>query len=181
MLFPGLEERLRNARLALDGAAVENIIELCRQYLTLLAEYRAELYLLPETLELNHRSGISSAGTDVDSTRKTVRAAIEHTTGERGWAEALILSFTAISGYGAVETFNRQKYRGRDDWKLNAGGVGFRDGTGVQRMTIQEAVETASLLRRAEHIAGSISVADAWPLDSSGYFQPSAGAPERST
>lgn len=153
MLSPELEEKLRRARLALDGATIENIIALCQQYLTLLAEYRAELYTLPLTLELNPRSAASSARAEVESLRKEIRAAIERTTLERGWAEALILSFTAISGYGAVETFNRQKYKGRDDWKLSAGGVGLKDGTVGQRMTIQEAVEMASLLRRQEHVA----------------------------
>jgi hypothetical protein len=153
MLSPELEEKLRRARLRLDGASIENILALCQQYLTLLAEYRAELYTLPRTLELTPRSGASPARAEVESLRKEIRAAIERTTLERGWAEALILSFTAISGYGAVETFNRQKYKGRDDWKLNAGGVGCKDGTVGQRMTIQEAVEIASLLRRQEHVA----------------------------
>ncbi len=154
MLYPALEEKLRKARLALDGATSENIIELCKQYLALLAEYRGELHTLPKTVDLNPRAE-SSSQAGVKDIRKEVRAAIEHTTREHRWAEALILSFTAISGYGAVETFNRQKYKGRDDWKLSAGGVGFRDGAGGQRMTIQETVEIASLLRREEHIAGN--------------------------
>jgi hypothetical protein len=170
MLYPELEEKLRNARLALDGATSENIIELCKQYLALLAEYRGELYTLPDTVDLNPHSK-SSSQAEVKDTRKEVRAAIEDTTREREWAEGLILSFTAISGYGAVATFNRQKYKGRGDWKLGAGGVSFRDGTGDQRMTIQEAVETASLLRREEHVARDAVGASAWPFDSSGYFQ----------
>ena len=40
-------------------------------------------------------------------------------------AESLVLSFTAISGYGAVEILNRQKHRGRDDRQLNASGASF--------------------------------------------------------
>jgi hypothetical protein len=154
MLYPELEERLRNARAALDQATSENIVELCKQYLALLADYRSELYTLPDKLDLNPRPKTSSPRADVDDTRKVVRAAIEHTTREREWAEALIRSFTSVSGYEAVETFNRQKYKGHDDWELSAGGVSFRDDAGVQRMPIQEAVETASLLRREEHIAG---------------------------
>ena len=154
MLYPALEEKLRQTRLALDGATSENIIQLCKQYLALLAEYRGELYTLPDTVDLNPHSKSSSGG-GVNDTRKEVRAAIEHTTRERVWAEALILSFTAISGYGAVETFNRQKYKGHDDWNLSAGGVSFKDGAGGQRMTIQETVEIASLLRREEHVAGN--------------------------
>lgn len=171
MLSPELEEKLRNARLALDGATSETIIELCKQYLALLARYRSELYKLPDKLDLNPRSKSSSSRADVDDTRKVVRAAIEHTTREREWAEGLILSFTAVSGYGAVETLNRQKYKGHDDWKLSTGGVSTSDAGGGGRMTIQEAVETASLLRREEHIAGNAAVADARVSNLSGYSQ----------
>ena len=88
MLSPKLEEKLRRARRALDGAASENIIELCKQYLTLLAAYRSELHKLPDTLELNppSRSASSTSREDVDANRKAVRAAIEHTTQERNRA-----------------------------------------------------------------------------------------------
>jgi hypothetical protein len=171
MLAPKLEEKLRSARLALDGAASENIIELCKQYLALLAEYRSELYTLPDKLDLHPRSKTSSARADVDGTRQAVRAAIEQTTHERNRAEALLLSFTAVSGYGAVETFNRQKYRGHNDWQLSAGGISFGDSAGGQRMRIQEAVELASLLRREEHVAKDAAAAGAWPLNPSGYSQ----------
>ena len=42
MLYPMLEEKLLKARLAFDGATSESIIELCKKYLALLAEYRGE-------------------------------------------------------------------------------------------------------------------------------------------
>ena len=160
MLHQALEEKLRTARLALDGTTCENIIALCKQYLALLAEYRSELYSLPDTLELNPRSKTSSRA-EVNANRKAVRAAIEHTTREREWAEALILSFTAISGYGAVETLSRQKHRGRADWRLSASGASYSDAASSERMTIQEAVETASLLRREAHVARNASAAGA--------------------
>jgi hypothetical protein len=156
-----LEEKLRNVRLALDGATSENIIELCKRYLALLAEYRAELYKLPATLDLNPQTKTSSSRENVNGTRKAVRAAIEHTTQERHQTEALLISFTAISGYEAVETFNRQKYEGHNDWSLSSGGVSFKDGSGGRRMTIQEAVDTASLLRREEHVAQNAAAAGA--------------------
>lgn len=171
MLYPSLEEKLRDARLALGGATSGNIIELCKHYLALLAEYRGELYRLPDKLDLNPRPSSSSSRADVDGTRKAIRAAIEHTTQERHQTEALLLSFTAVSGYAAVETFNRQRYKGRGDWKLSAGGVSFSDGVGGLRMTIQEAVETAGLLRREEHVARNVVAAGAWRFDASGYFR----------
>jgi hypothetical protein len=152
MLSPELEEKLRKARLVLDAAAVENIIPLCQQYLMVLAEYRAQLYRLPDTLELNPKSSASSSRAEIDSAGKAVRAAIEHTTQERNRTEMLLRSFTALSGYEAVTTINSVKYQGRDTWELKAGGVGCIDNPG-KRMSVQEAVETACLLRREAYIA----------------------------
>jgi hypothetical protein len=157
MLLPDLDERLRRARLALAGAASGNIIELCRQYLALLAEYRAELYKLPDRLGINQWSG-PCLWEDVGNARKAIRAAIEQTTRERHGTEALLLSFTSLSGYEAVDTFNRQTYQGHDDWELRAGGVArFCGGVACGRMTVLDAVETASLLRREEHITRGAS------------------------
>ena len=169
-LRPALAERLRIARLALDNATCENIIARCQQYLALLVAYRAELYSLPDTLELDLRSKTSSRA-EVNANRKAVRAAIEYATRERVWAEALILSFTAISGYDAVETLNSQKHRGRADWRLSASGASFSDAVGGERLTIQEAVETASLLRRAAYVGQNASAAGARPHNSPGYSQ----------
>ena len=102
MLYPALEEKLLKARLALDRATSESIIELCKQYLVLLDEYRDVLHRLPRTLELNTRTRSSISVEEVEDRRKKVRAAIEHTTRERNQAGALLLSFTAVSGYEAT-------------------------------------------------------------------------------
>ena len=164
MLFPELEERMHRARRALDNATSDNIIELCKQWLALLAEYRAELYKLPDVPGAGRRSE-SSSRKDVADARKAVRAAIERTTRERNETEALLFSFTSVSGYGAVETFNGQKYRGYDDWELRAGGVARFSGGGAagERLSVQEAVETAGLLRREEHVARGAASAGAGP------------------
>src|SRR3982751_6922004 len=104
MLYPVLEEKVLQARLALDRATSESIIELCKQYLALIDEYRGELHRLPRTLELNTRIRSSISLKEIYDTRKEVRAAIEHTTQERNRAEALLLSLTAVSGYAATAT-----------------------------------------------------------------------------
>jgi L-serine deaminase len=123
LLFPELEEKLRHARLALDRATTETIIECCRQYLALLDAHRSELFKLPLTMELNSRNKSSLLRQEINSNRKAIRTAIEHSTRERNRAGALLLSFTAVSGYEATATLNRLKYKGHDTWQLKAGGV----------------------------------------------------------
>lgn len=160
MLFPELEERLHHTKLALDGATSGNIIERCKQYLALLVAYRGELYTLPDTLGINLKAGASSPREDIDDIRKAVRAAIEDLTQEHNATKELLLSFTVVSGYEAVAALNRLKYKGHNTWELKAGGVGFGDNID-DRMTVQEAVETASLLRREEHIAKTPAIESA--------------------
>ena len=60
---------------------------------------------------------------------------------------------STVSGYEAVEIFNQRKYEGHDDWELRASGVKFRGGDNNDLMTIQEAVDLASMLRREAHLA----------------------------
>ena len=153
MLHADLEEKVHEAKHALDGATSENIIELCKHYLALLAEYRSELHKLLVTPGINLKSGSSPSREEVETIRKTVRVAIETTTQERNRSAALLRSFTAVSGYEAVDTLNRRKYKGHYDWALRSGGVTVLGSTVVHRMTVQEAVDTTSLLRREEHIA----------------------------
>jgi hypothetical protein len=152
MLYPQLEEKLSHARLAVKGATGENIIELCKRYLALLAEYRSKLYELQWTSRTRQRFA-SSSPEDLALTRRAIRVAIENTTKERNGTEMLLLSFTTVSGYEAVEIFNRRMYEGRDDWELRASGVKSTGISGGVLMTIQEAVDIAGLLRREEHVA----------------------------
>ena len=152
MLYPELEEELQYARHALSRATSESIIDACKQYLALLAEYRNKLYELQGTAGIRRQSASSSSPDDVKEIRKNIRAAIENTTKERNGTEMLLLSITTVSGYEAVEIFNRRKYEGHNDWELRASGVKFSGGTGDDLMTIQEAVNIAGFLRREEHV-----------------------------
>src|SRR6185295_10244619 len=139
MLYPQLEERLQASKHALNRATSESIVEQCKQYLAVLAEYRSQLYDLQVTPGLNQQSASPSL-TEVPD-RKTIREAIEKTTRERNTTQLLLLSFTTVSGYEAVEIFNQRKYEGHDDWELRASGVKFRGGDDSDLMTIQEAVD----------------------------------------
>lgn len=152
MVYPQLEEKLNHAKDALKRATREDIIELCKQYLAVLAEYRTKLYELQWTSR-THQPFASASTENLVLTRRTIRAAIENTTKERHGTEMLLFSFTTISGYEAVEIFNRQKYEGREDWELRASGVKSTGISGGDVMTIQEAVDLAGLLRREEYVA----------------------------
>ena len=148
MLFPKLEQELQDARHNLKRANTENIFDRCKHFLGLLAEYRNKLYEL-EVPEQTAPAVLPNGALD----RKAIREAIETTTRERNRTQVLLLSFTTISGYEAVEIFNERKYKGHEDWELRASGVKFRGGDDEDLMPIQEAVDLASLLRREDHIA----------------------------
>jgi hypothetical protein len=150
MLYPQLEQKLQASKQAIDRATSESIVKQCQEYLALLAEYRSQLYELQPGL--NQKSASPSLSEEVPD-RKTIREAIERTTQERNRTQLLLLSFTTVSGYEAVEIFNRRNYGGHDDWELRASGVKFRGGDNSDLMTVQEAVYLASLLRREDHLS----------------------------
>jgi hypothetical protein len=152
MLYPQLELRLQASKQAVNKATSESIVEQCKGYLALLAEYRHQLYELQGTPEVNQQS-VSSSLTEEVPDRKTIREAIERTTRERNRTQLLLLSFTTVSGHEAVEIFNQRKYEGHDDWELRASGVKFRGGDSRDLMTIQEAVDLACMLRKEDHVA----------------------------
>ena len=155
-----VNENLLNAEIALNRASRDNIIELCRAYLLGLTEYRDELYKLRGAPEINLKQSSKLARELTEQVRKAIRSALEITTRERNETEKLLESFTAISGYEAVETFNRLKYQGSDDWEMWSGGVQLKDNAeSEKRLTMQEAVETASLLRRDDYLAQKAAAA----------------------
>jgi hypothetical protein len=147
-----VNENLLNAESALNKADIDNIIELCRKYLVVLNNYRDELSKLRGAPEISFQASSSLARELTEQVRKAIRSAIEITTRERNQIEALLNSFTAISGYEAVDTFNHLQYQGFDNWELQASGVRSKNNPVDELMTIQDAVETAGLLRREAYI-----------------------------
>ena len=152
MLYPQLEQRLQASKQAVNRATSESIVEQCKQYLALLAEYRGRLFEFQGTRAVTQQPASPSLSEEIPD-RKTIRAAIESTTRERHKTQLLLLSFTTVSGYEAVEIFNQRKYEGHDDWELRASGVKFRGGDDTDLMTIQEAVDLAGMLRREDYVA----------------------------
>ena len=156
MLFPELEEKLQASKQRLNTATSENIIEQCKQHLALLAEYRIQLYKLQDVPGVRQQSTPSLSEQVPD--REAIRAAIETTIHERNKIQVLLLSFTTVSGYEAVEIFNQRSYEGHDDWELRASGVRFHGGDSSDLMTIQEAVDLAGMLRREDHVSQNASI-----------------------
>ena len=154
MFYPELEKRLQASKLAVNRATRETIIEQCKAHLGMLAEYRSRLYELevPGT-----GRSVTNLLAEEFLDRKAIREAIEKTTHERNRIQVLLLSFTTVSGYEAVEIFNERKYQGHDDWELHASGVRFRGADNSDLMTIREAVYLASLLRRDHYAAQNAS------------------------
>lgn len=147
-----VNENVLKAEFALNQANSDNIIELCRNYLKVLNEYREELYKLRGMPEITLQQSSSLARELTKEVRKAIRSAVEITTRERNKTEALLESFTSISGYEAIDTFNRLKYKGFNDWELGANAIRPRHNADNGQMTMQEAVDTASLLRREAYI-----------------------------
>ena len=154
MVYPQLEEKLQVSKDALERATSDNIIELCKQHLALLDAYRSRLYELQPGPR--QQPPTMSEPEEVPY-RKAIREAIEETTHERNRINVMLLSFTTVSGYEAVEIFNQRKYEGHDDWELRASGVKFRGGDNGDLMTVQEAVDVAGMLRREAHLEQNAS------------------------
>lgn len=151
-----VNENLLNAESALNKADSGNIIELCRNYLAVLNDYRDELSKLRGAPEISFQKSSPLARELTGQVRKAIRGAIEITTSERRLTEALLDSFTAISGYKAADTFNHLKYKGFDNWRMQPGGVRPGENGDDELLSVQEAVETASLLRREAYITQKI-------------------------
>lgn len=156
MLLPELEDKINNARQDVGKATAETIIEKCQDYLKLLGEYRTELYKFQRPAKFTMWPWNSSQAKGVENNSREVRLAIEQNVQERNKTVALLRSFTSVSAYEAVELFNQQRYNGHDDWILSAGGISLGSAANSEKMTIHEAVETASLLRRKAYIARNI-------------------------
>jgi 2,4-dienoyl-CoA reductase-like NADH-dependent reductase (Old Yellow Enzyme family) len=149
MLF---NENLIKAEFALNQANSDNIVELCREYLQILTEYREDLYKLRGSPDVHLQQSSRLASELVEQVRKAIRSTVEITTLKRNQTELLLESFISISGCEAVETFNRLKYRGFDNWQLRANSVNSQNNEGFDQIALREAVETASLLRREAYI-----------------------------
>jgi hypothetical protein len=152
-----INEDLLNAEAALGQANSDELLEACNRYLKLLNEYRDQLHSLGGMPEMNISEQSRLGRELVEQSRKAVRAAAEAAISERNKVEGLIDSFTLINAWDAAETFNRLKHKGSDKWEMTGSRVGIT-GNG-ESMGVQEAVETARMLRREVYAADKITFA----------------------
>src|ERR1051325_1340205 len=80
MFYPELEKKLQASKVAVNRATRETIIEQCKAYLGMLAEYRSRLYEL-EVPGMGQHS-VSNLLTAEVRDRKAIREAIEKTTND---------------------------------------------------------------------------------------------------
>jgi hypothetical protein len=146
-----INEDLLNAEIALERATSDNIVELGKTYLALLAEYRDQLHKLGGLPEISFAEQSKLGRELIEQSRKAVRAAIELSVRERNRVEALVESFTLINGWDAAATFNKLRHKDATDWELHGSEV--RVASNGEKMNVQEAVTTAGLLRRNAYIS----------------------------
>ncbi|MGD9587639.1 MAG: hypothetical protein AB7Q37_10515 [Pyrinomonadaceae bacterium] len=149
-----INEDLLKAELSLENATADDVVELGKNYLEKLKEYRDQLHQLGGIPEIKLAEESRLGRELIEQSRKAVRSAIEVTTNERNRVEALIDSFTLINGWDAAATFNRLKHKDATDWELV--GAEVRIASNGERMSVQEAVETAGQLRREAYINGKL-------------------------
>lgn len=147
-----INEDLIAAENALSKATADNLLELCRAYLTELSEFRDRLFALKGNPQIDRKNPAAIRSEAIDEARNAVRAALETTTEKRNRTEALIKSFTSITGYEATATFNTLKYKGFDSWECYSGGARLKYVYADKGLNMAETIETASLLRREAYI-----------------------------
>lgn len=149
-----INEDVLKAELALEKASTDDVVELGKNYLQKLKEYRDQLHQLGGIPEISFAQQSKLGRELIEQSRKAVRSAIEVTTKERNRVESLVDSFTLINGWDAADTFNRLKHKDSTDWEL--AGSEVRIATNGERMSVEEAVETAGRLRRDAYINGKV-------------------------
>lgn len=143
-----VNEKIMNAEFAVKQAGSANLIEVFQKYLSLLTEYRDDLYQYRETQEISLDPSSGLLRELVEQTKKVIQEEEENTDRKRKQTEALLKSFTSITGYEAVNTFNHLEYKGFKEWELRANEVRLKDDSNSEKFTVQEAIDLACQLRR---------------------------------
>ena len=147
-----VNEGVLSAEIALRQASSDSVVDECWNYLSHLTAYRHDLRGLRFLSDdaLYSRSTLSREL--VSQARSAVRAVIEITVRETNRTEKLLESFTAINVHQAAAILNTCKYLGSANWESGAAGVRFSNGFETGQLSVDEAVRTASRLRREAYV-----------------------------
>ena len=141
-----VNEQLLQADADMRAGTPDDVVAHAESYLLLLEEHIVRLRDLKGIPRAGDAMQSPFARELVEQIRGAMRSAIEHATSERNRIESLISSFTMVSGWNAVETFNLLAYRNACDWELI--GTHVRTISQGANMSISDAVLDAKRLRR---------------------------------
>lgn len=149
-----INEDVANTERRLAGATSEDIIEILRENLKVLAAYRKLLVGLRGIPELNLNLESKLGRGLVEESRLAVLDAVKTTIAQQNLAEALLDSFLLINGYEAADTFNRVFYLGSYYWEKKGGNVCAPD---REDLCIASAAEKAGQLRREAYVVNRMT------------------------
>jgi len=141
-----VNEQLLRAEADMRAGTPEDVVSHAEGYLLLLETYVNRLRDLKGIPRVADAGQSPFARELVEQIRGAIRAAIENATSERNRIESLLDSFTRVSGWNAVETFNLLQYRNACDWELI--GTQVRTASRGANMSVTDAVLEAKRLRR---------------------------------
>jgi hypothetical protein len=141
-----VNKQLVQAESDMRAGTPDDVVAHAESYLLLLDTYVNRLRDLKGIPRVADAGQSPFARELVEQIRGAIRYAIESATGERKRIESLIGSFTMVSGWNAVETFNLLGYRNACDWELI--GTHVRTASKGANMSVTDAVLEAKRLRR---------------------------------
>lgn len=147
-----LNARVIEAELALKQAPSDEVVDACRQYISALQEFRRQLRELRGLSATAGDPRSALAGELLAQARSAVRGILEIAVRETNRAETLLKLFTSINVHEAAVILNVCKYMGSGNWMANSSGVGYANGFDTGQMSVEKAVQTASLLRREAYV-----------------------------
>lgn len=144
-----VNEQLLQAEAKMREGTPDELVSDAQGYLSLLEEYLEKLRNVKGIPRKPAEDESPFARELVEQIRVAVRSAIEHTTNERNRVEALLASFTMVTGWSAVETLNLLAFKAASDWELIGSQV--RSVSRGTRMTLNDAVLEAKRMRRERY------------------------------
>ena len=154
--FP-INKPLQQANEDMKNGTPDNVLEHAQFYLHLLDEHMAGLRKLKWHPEADGPARSNMEAELTQQIRTAIKCEIEGITSERNRIEALIESFTMVSGWSAAETLNSNNFKNACDWE--SFGSGVRSIANGAELSIADAVDEAKRLRREGFFSPPVATA----------------------